>query len=110
MAQLLGVSFLLFAALAPAPQRVQPLFRATTDKSLDAFGACFTRVEEQRAQAWAFMPKERGGTFTNSGANGSGAPYWLQVDTAFRRAKIRLFGDEDPRPPTLLIEAVNRCR
>lgn len=110
MAQLLGVSILLFAALAPAPQRIQPLLRTTTGKSLDAFGACFTKAEEQRAQAWAFMPKGRGGTFTNSGASAPAAPYWLQVDTAFRRGEIRLFGDDGVKPPTSLIEAVNRCR
>jgi hypothetical protein len=110
VAQLLGVSILLFTALAPAPQRVQPLLHTTTDKSLDAFADCFTKAADLRAQAWAFMPKGRGGTFTNSGAGGWAPTYWLQVNTADRGGEIRLFGGEGAQPSASLIEAVKRCR
>jgi hypothetical protein len=109
VAQLLGVSTLLLALAASAPQPVQPLLRTTTAKSLHAFGACFAEAQEKAAKAWAFMPTPSGGTFTNSGAVGSDAPYWLQVQAGAARGEIRLFGEGGARPPTALIEAVNRC-
>ena len=109
MAQLLGLSTLLLVLVASAPQPVGPLFRATTTKSVDQFGGCFARAQEKAAKAWAFMPSSSGGTFTNSGAKGSDAPYWLQVQVGAKRGEIRLFGGGGAEPPAALIEAVNKC-
>jgi hypothetical protein len=109
VAQLIGVSTLLLAVLS-AQQPSRPLFRTTTAKSLDAFAACFTKAQDERAQSWAFMPAGRGGTFTNSGANGSGAAYWLQVRTSGAREHIRLFADRANDRPASVVEAVEQCR
>jgi len=86
------------------------LFRTTTAKSLDAFAACFTKAQDERAQSWAFMPAGPGGTFTNSGINGSGAAYWLQVRTSGAREHIRLFADRANDRPASVVEAVEQCR
>ena len=107
---MLVVSPLLLALVASAPQPGQPLLRAEMTKSLDAFGACFTRVQEKAARAWAFMPSGKGGTFTNSGASESDASYWLQIRTTGPSGEIRLVGTDGAQPPAALIEAVNRCR
>ena len=110
MAQLIGVSTLLLAIAVSAQPASQPLLRTTTAKSLDAFAACFTRAQNQHEQPWAFMPVGRGGTFTNSGASGSGAAYWLQVRTSGAREHIRLFADRANDRPASVVEAVEQCR
>jgi hypothetical protein len=109
VAQLLGVSTLSLVLVASAPQPVPPPFSTTTARSVDAFGACFARAQENAGKAWAFMPTASGGTFTNSGAGASEAPYWLQVHAGTTRGEIRLFGDRGAVPPAALIEAVNQC-
>jgi hypothetical protein len=106
----LGVSTVLLALVATAPQPIQPLLRTSTGKSVDAFGSCFTAAQEKASRAWAYMPSEQGGMFTNSGAAGSTATYWLSVNSSAHRGEIRLFGDEGARPSNSLIEAVDQCR
>lgn len=110
MAQLLGVSTLLFALVAAVPQFGQPLLQVTTSKSVDAFGACFAAAQDLAGHAWAYMPIGRGGTFTDAGAMGSAGSYWLKVDRSDHRGKIRLFGDGGRPASRSLIEAVDRCR
>lgn len=104
-----GVSTLLLVLVTSAPQLAQPLLRTMTAKPLDAFGACFAGAQDKSAKAWAFMPSPSGGTFTNSGASGSEAPYWLQVQAGSQRGEIRLFSEVGAKAPAALIEAVNRC-
>ena len=104
-----GLSTLLLVLVASAPQPVGPLFRTTTTKSFDEFGGCFARAQEKAAKAWAFMPSPSGGTFTNSGASASDAPYWLEVRVGPKEGHIRLFGDKGAQPAAALIEAVNQC-
>jgi hypothetical protein len=74
------------------------------------FGSCFAAAQDKSAQAWAYMPMGEGGTFTNSGANGSAGTYWLTVRVSAPRAEIRLFGEDGARPSKSLIEAVDQCR
>jgi hypothetical protein len=107
---LLSVPVLLLAFIAPNPDPGAPLLRATTAKSVDEFGACFTRAQDQHARAWAFLPSDGGGTFTDSGAGGVVAPYWLQVSEARPLNNIRLFAAAGSNHPNNLVEAVNRCR
>ena len=107
---MLGVSTVLLALVAAAPQPIQPLLRTTTDKSIDAFGSCFRAAQDRAARAWAYMPSGHGGTFTNSGATPSGGTYWLSVNRSAHRGEIRLFGEEGARPSDSLIEAVDQCR
>ena len=107
---MLGVSTMLFGLAAAAPQPHQPLHRATTQKTFDAFGSCFTGAQEKARRAWAFMPTGDGGTFTNSGASHSGGTYWLSVHGSADAGEIRLFGEAGARLPQSLIEAVDQCR
>jgi hypothetical protein len=110
VAQLLGVSTVLFALVAAVPQFGQPLLQVTTSKSVDAFGACFAATQGLAGHAWAYMPIGQGGTFTDAGAMGSAGSYWLKVDGSDHRGKIRLFGDGGRLASRSLIEAVDQCR
>jgi hypothetical protein len=104
---LVGVLFLLVAAL---PNAAIPLFDARSVRPLAEFGACFTQAEERSGRAWAFMPSEQGGTFTDSGARGAPASYWLQVRGAGAATRVRLFGARSAGAPSPVIEAVEQCR
>ena len=110
MAQLLGVSTVLLGLVTAALQPIQPLLQTSTIKSASAFGNCLTAVQEEASLAWAFMPSDRGGTFTNSGSQKPGATYWLTLHSSEDRGEIRLFGEEGARPSESLIAAVNQCR
>lgn len=110
MAQLLGVSIVLLALVAAVPQSNRPLVQTATSRSVDAFGSCFAAAQDKAAHAWAYLPIGQGGTFTNSGARGSGATYWLRVSKSGDRGEIRLFGEEGARSSESLIEAVDQCR
>jgi hypothetical protein len=107
---LLSVSILLLTVAASNPDPAVPLSRAATAKSLSDFGACFSRLQEQDARPWAFLPTDGGGTFTDAGASGVVAPYWLQVSEARPLNRIRLFATVGSNHPNNLVEAVNRCR
>jgi hypothetical protein len=96
--------------LVLAVQAAQPrtLLSTTTGKSLASFGICFTKAQDDAGRAWALMPTNEGGTFTDSGA--SGAPYWLHVSTSHRRGEIRVFGGGSAGAPKLVMAAVKQCR
>jgi hypothetical protein len=101
---LLGVLILLAGASS-----AMPLLEAKSSKSLDEFGACFARAAERSDRAWAYLPGERGGTFTNSGARGLPASYWLQVRAAGGGTGVRLFADA-PSVVADIRKAVDSCR
>jgi len=105
-----GVSILLVALTASHPEREAPILRASTSKSLNDFGQCFVRTQEQQSHAWAFVPTPTGGTFTNAGANGVTAPYWIRVSETRPLNVVRLFAARGPDEAGRLVEAVNRCR
>jgi hypothetical protein len=104
---LVGVLFLLAAASLNA---AIPLLDAKSARTLAEFGACFTQTEERSGRAWAFMPSEQGGTFTDSGAKSAPASYWLQVRGAGAATQVRLFGASSAGAPSPVIEAVEQCR
>jgi hypothetical protein len=104
---LVGVLFLLVAA---SPNAAIPLLDARSVRPLAEFGACFAQAEERSGRAWAFMPGGHGGTFTDSGAGGAPASYWLQVRGAGAATHVRLFGAGSAGESSPLIEAVERCR
>lgn len=110
MTELLGVSSLLFVLIASAAPAPQPLLRTTTMKSADAFASCFAGTQDKAAKAWAFLPRESGGTFTNVGASGTAAPYWVQVKTGIHGGNVRLFSDGGADASSSLIRAVEQCR
>ena len=95
--------------LAGAPIASMPLLDASTSKPVDEFGACFTQRVERASRAWAYLPSERGGTFTDSGAQGAAASYWLQVRPAAQSTQLRLFTAGSSRPAAVLA-AVRECR
>jgi hypothetical protein len=100
------VAILFFAVVASHPDPDGPVLRASTAKSLNEFGSCFTREQDEAARPWAFMPAARGGTFTNSGASGADAPYWLIFSEAKSSNQVRLFAAANSGD---VIEAANRC-
>jgi hypothetical protein len=104
----LGVFILLTAATASNSSA--PLLNATTGRSPEDFGSCFTQAEEQGGRAWAYMPTERGGTFTDSGAREAPASYWLQVRAVGPSTEVHLFGAQANGASSRLIQAVNQCR
>lgn len=103
---MLGVLIL----LAGAPSAAMPLLDAKTSKPLDQFSTCFTRRVEDADRAWAYLPSENGGTFTDSGAHGAPASYWLLVRPAATATQLRLFASASSPARAGIIEAVQECR
>jgi hypothetical protein len=103
---LLGVLIL----LAVTPNATMPLFDAQSAKTPAEFGACFAQAQERSAIAWAFLSSEQGGTFTDSGAHGAPATYWLQVHGTSGPTRVRLFTPQGGRPSPKVAEAVEQCR
>ena len=105
---MLSISILLLGVSAAAGGTGAQEFRATTGKSLDAFGSCFSRHQDAASRPWAFVPNEKGGTFTNAGASGISTFYRLMMREASPRSRLELVADTAERPA--LMEAINQCR
>jgi hypothetical protein len=102
-------SILLVALAAANPSGETPLFSGATSKSLDGFASCFTRIQEEAGHAWAFVPTNSGGAFSNAGASGAAAPYLLQMKRAGAQHRLRLFVEARVSSETL-VQAVERCQ
>jgi len=100
---LLGVLILL--AVAPSGASM-PLLETGSAKPVAEFGACFVRAEEGRGRAWAYMPGKNGGTFTDFGAHGAPATYWLQVRAADVGTHARLLAAGS----SPIAQSVEQCR
>ena len=87
-----------------------PLIDVGSTKTPVDFSACFARAEDRSGRAWAFMPSGHGGTFTDSGAHGAPASYWLQVRGAGTATHLRLFAADGGQATSPTIEAVEQCR
>lgn len=74
-------------AAAPQPDAPPVL---TTAKSAQVFAECFARSQDRQSVAWAFVPKARGGTFSNLGASSVAAPYFLVISDRGARREIQL--------------------
>jgi hypothetical protein len=101
---LLGVLILLAGATSEIP-----LLEAKSSKPIEEFDSCFTQVAEHGNRAWAYLPSERGGTFTDSGARGAPASYWLQARETGGATSLRLFAAA-PAVATEIGKAVEQCR
>jgi hypothetical protein len=97
----------LFALATATPNQEALPMRAATTKSLNDFGSCFTRLQERDSRVWAFLPRPGGGIFTNAGARGVTAQYWLAFDEAKPLNQIRLLAGS---ASANLVEAVRACR
>jgi hypothetical protein len=75
------------AAVVPAGHSVA----RDTSKSTDQFAACFIHAQDTAAAPWWFVPKANGGgTFSNLGAKGVAAPYFVDVKELGSRREILL--------------------
>ena len=102
---MLGVLIL----LAVTPNAPTPLLDARSARAPADFAACFTHAQERSTTAWAYLPSEQGGTFTDSGAKGAPASYWLQVRATGAATQVRLFAANTSVPSTVT-RAVRQCR
>jgi len=103
-----NIAFLLAAASAGAYQP-QPLVAASTVKSLDAFGACFAQAQEDVGRAWAFVPTDGGGSFTNEGASDVSTAYRLQISRSGSCSQVRLYAASGGSSASL-VKAIDQCR
>jgi hypothetical protein len=100
----LGVLILLAST---SPDAATPLLRATSAKQPAEFSACFAEAQQRAGSAWSYLPTDKGGTFTDSGARGSDGTYWLQFRAdAASGSQMRLFA-EAAAP---VVKAVEQCR
>ena len=104
---MLGVLILLAAAPSNAPM---PRIDAGSTKPVAQFSTCFTQLEDRSGSAWAYLPSAHGGTFTDSGAHGAPASYWLQVRGIGAATHLRLFTADGGQATSPAIEAVEQCR
>jgi len=103
----LGVLILLLGA----PSASMPLLDVRSSRSPDEFGSCFTRAEDGNGSAWSYLPAERGGTFTDSGAGGNRGSYWLRLQSTRAATRVSLFvADGANAAPAHVTRAVVQCR
>lgn len=98
------------SAAAPAATPRQTGMTLLTQKSLDQFGSCFVQAQDRVDAAWSFVPKADGGTFSNVGASGARAYYFLAVSDRGMSRQVRL----EPAEASLsldarVVRAVNQC-
>lgn len=102
MTSLLGVSILLAAAASGLPTAVE--MHSTRPSA--QFSSCFAAAQDRNGRAWAYLPTAHGGAFTDSGAYGAAASYWLLVRTAGTSTHLRL----SDAAPSRVLKAVEQCR
>ena len=87
-----GIIALLSVIISAAAPRTDPpaLPVLKTEKSTQAFAHCFARSQDQHSAAWAFVPREHGGTFSNLGAVSVAAPYFLLIRDRGTHREIEL--------------------
>lgn len=83
------------------------MHQAALSKSVDAFGECFTRAQDEAGRPWAFIPTVFGGTFTNAGAQGARSPYRLFVRSEAGRTSVRLIAESRGAG---VLKAMEDCR
>jgi hypothetical protein len=76
-------------AAAPGPQAYRPSVYVTP-KSTQDFASCFARSEDKRGAAWWFVPRDRGGTFSNLGNKSGAATYFVVINDRGTRREIAL--------------------
>lgn len=103
MTSLLGVMTLLAAGASGLPTAVVEMHSTRPSAQ---FSSCFAATQVRSGRAWAYLPAARGGTFTDSGAYGASASYWLMVRSAGASTRLRL----SDAAPTPVIKAVEQCR
>ena len=98
------------SAAAPGSNAGHAAVTRETSRTVEQFGGCFVDAQERAALAWSYVPQSRGGTFSNFGARGARAHYFLAVlDTgSVRRLRLETpsaSSSIDPR----VARAVDQC-
>jgi len=101
--ELLVVFILLAASASDLPTA---LVEKRSAKQPTDFSVCFVDAQVRSGRAWAFMPSEHGGTFTDSGSYGAPASYWLNVRSIGASTRLRVSAGA----PSSVISAVEQCR
>lgn len=78
------------SAAAPSPRAVHKPATVETNKTVEQFGGCFVNAQDRASLAWSYIPQSRGGTFSNFGARGARAPYFLAVLDRGSTHQVRL--------------------
>jgi hypothetical protein len=92
-------------AAAPGPQAYRPAVYVTP-KSTQDFARCFARNQDRLGAAWWFVPRDKGGTFSNLGAKSGAATYFLVINDRGTRREIALDQRSSAAPAR---EATNEC-
>ena len=101
------VTLLSVAVTAAAPSaQSNPRSSYATAKSAARFADCFARSQDRRGIPWWFVPKERGGTFSDLGAKSVARPYFLVISDRGTRRDIQL---QQGAPGGAQSEAVQQC-
>ena len=105
---MLGLLILLAAAPSSTPPSNGEVASA---RPLAEFNSCFIGTQERSGRAWAYLPTEHGGTFTDFGASGAAGSYWLQVRPAGATAtRTRLRDSASSSATSAVVQAVEACR
>jgi hypothetical protein len=81
----------------------------STAKSVAQFGGCFVDAQDRAAQAWAYVPKADGGTFSNAGSKGATSVYFLAVSDRGRIRELRLESASAASLDAHIAKAVSQC-
>ena len=92
-------------AAAPGPQAYRPAVYVTP-KSTQDFASCFARTQDRRGAAWAFVPRDKCGRFSNLGSKSGAATYFIVINDRGGRREIEI---EPAAPSGGQREAVNQC-
>jgi len=108
--KLLGTLALIGVIASPAsPLRAQSAPTLATDKSVAQFGTCFAAEQDRALMAWSYVPKPRGGTFSNLGARGAPNAYFLTVSDRGTVRALRLEPAGTAAVDPDVAHAVNQC-
>ena len=75
------------AAPTLADRKPQPI---VTAKSTEAFAQCFAAAQDRASASWWFVPKGKGGTFSNAGAAKVHKPFFVVISDRGERREIQL--------------------
>ena len=104
----IGIVTLLSVAVTAAAPGAKPHRPSVyiTPKSTEDFASCFAHNEDKRGAAWWFVPRDKGGTFSNLGSKSGAATYFVVINDRGTRREIAL---EQKGPDSGRAEALNAC-
>jgi threonine aldolase len=98
------------SAAAPVAHARADAVTLETNKTVAQFGGCFVGTQDRAARAWAFVPKDDGGTFSNAGARGAQGFYYLAISDRGPIRQVRLEAASASSPlDRNIARAVDQC-